>query len=570
MNLHYSTIMTALFLLLILGIVSSEIKYSETECPPWFFYNSSSNHCQCYKNTNLEDDIQCQKAGALITIGNCMTYTKDEGTFFARCFYFQLPPGNVTQVGHFLLPRNASELNDYMCTPMKRKGIVCRECIDGFGPSVTSLGYECTNCSDAWKGILLYIIAEFGPTTLFYFIVLSFRISMTSAPMTCFIMYSQIVVYALFRDRDTLNHIILQSEHNIIVKYTVVTVGSLYGIWNLDFLQYVVPPVCISSSLSIIHVDFLSCISALYSLFLVFLTWLCIELHGRNFKPFIILWRPFHSCFVRLRKGCNTKTDIINVFASFLYLTYSKLTYQSVQILNSQYIFKNGTPYTKVTLNDPSIPYMKRQHLPFAIISMLIWIVFVIPPALILFLYPTKAFNWCLTKCRLNGRPGVALKIFTEKFYGCYKDHLDGGCDMRKFSVVYFVLRPFMLVLHLLRQLHISHHTWFYAIVIFAGLSVFTAYIKPYKQSYMNFVDTLLLAHMSLLCLLTVTSFKHNYIIGFILMTIPLFVFLLVHALRMIRRLKNSKLLRKILKSVPKCCKKKTTISYSSRLWSIL
>ena len=139
------------------------------------------------------------------------------------------------------------------------------------------------------RNSIVYIIAEFGPTTLFYFIVLSFRISMTSAPMTCFIMYSQIVVYALFRDRDTLNYIILQSEHNIIVKYTVVTVGSLYGIWNLDFLQYVVPPVCISSSLSIIHVDFLSCMSALYSLFLVFLTWLCIELHGRNFKPFVIL-----------------------------------------------------------------------------------------------------------------------------------------------------------------------------------------------------------------------------------------------------------------------------------------
>ena len=68
-----------------------------------------------------------------------MTYEKYVGTFLAKCFDFQLPYGNITADGQFLLPSNVSQLNDYMCGPMN---IVCSECIDGYGPSVTSYEYK--------------------------------------------------------------------------------------------------------------------------------------------------------------------------------------------------------------------------------------------------------------------------------------------------------------------------------------------------------------------------------------------------------------------------------------------
>ena len=92
------------------------------------------------------------------------------------------------------LPDNISELNDYMCGPMNRKGRVCSECIDGFAPSVTSIGYECSNCTDTWYGVPLYLFLEFVPITMFYLAVLVFQISVTSAPMTCCVMYSQLIV----------------------------------------------------------------------------------------------------------------------------------------------------------------------------------------------------------------------------------------------------------------------------------------------------------------------------------------------------------------------------------------
>ena len=231
-----------LVLLSSLSLVSCN-KYSEVDCPPWFFYDSATHQCKCYNNVLTDEDIHCTQSGVLVGFGHCMTYDKNVGTFFAKCFYFQLPDGNVTASGFFSLPSNVSELNDYMCGPMNRKGLVCSECIDGFGPSVTSFGYKCVNCSDSWSGVLLYILVEFGPTTLFYFIVLTFRISMTSAPMTCFVFYSQLIDYTLFKDPVILNKIVVQSQSKV-VEYVMVVIGSVYGIWNLDFWKYLIPPIC--------------------------------------------------------------------------------------------------------------------------------------------------------------------------------------------------------------------------------------------------------------------------------------------------------------------------------------
>ena len=445
-------------------------------------------------------------------------------------YIFQLPHGNFTNDGYFTLPTNVSELNKYMCGPMKRRGLVCSECIDGFGPSVMSIGYECVKCSHSWRGVLLYIVVEFGPSTIFYFIILIFRINMTSAPMTLFIMYSQLILYAVLKEPVILNKTFVQS-HSKIARYIFIVVASLYGILNLDFLKYMVPPVCISSKLGIIHIEFLACLSALYSLSLIALTWICIELHGRNCRLLVLLWKPFHRCFVRLRKQWDVRNDIIDVFATFLLLSYSKLTCQSVQMLSSQYILKNGAPYMKVNLYDPSIPYMSSKHIPFVVVSLILLIVFVIPPPLILLLYPTKLFSSFLIICKVSGKSRAGLQTFVEKFYGCYKDNYTGVCDRRRFSALYFYVRPIVIVLYEIRSLSISDNIWFFAIILFTSASLLISYVQPYKKSYMTVLDTLLLAHLALLCLLASTPFDNKlYAVSeMVLISLPLIVFLSYH-----------------------------------------
>ena len=119
----------------------------------------------------LQFQMKCTEHDILLAFGIYATQkllTTKKSSSIAEYPYFELEGHNVTEPGYIRLPDNISELNDYMCRSMNRKGLLCKNCIDGFGPSVTSLGYKCSNCTDAWYGIPLYLAVELIPITLFY------------------------------------------------------------------------------------------------------------------------------------------------------------------------------------------------------------------------------------------------------------------------------------------------------------------------------------------------------------------------------------------------------------------
>ena len=259
----------------------------DAQCPLWFFFNTTTNQCECYSDTRTNGIVKCVKQEAQMRVGYCMTYEEGEfeGVYIVNCFYFQgtsIHSYKITNDNYIRLPKNISQLNDYMCGPMNRKGRVCSECIDGFGPSVNSLGSVCSNCSGTWYGVPLYLFLEFVPVTAFYIIILVFRISMTSAPMIAFVFYSQIEVTTFIIHANKL--------HKSSITYRFLQVlTNFYGFWNLDFFRYILPPFCISPNLKLIHITFLHYISAFYPLCLICITWICIELHFHHFKPIVCL-----------------------------------------------------------------------------------------------------------------------------------------------------------------------------------------------------------------------------------------------------------------------------------------
>ena len=105
--------------------------------------------------------VKCTDQGVLLHFEYCATETNGN-IYPTKCPYFQFNGHIVSkqEIEYIRLPDNISELNDYMCGPMNRKGLLCKDCIDGFGPSVTSLGYQCSNCTDTWYGIPLYLAVE--------------------------------------------------------------------------------------------------------------------------------------------------------------------------------------------------------------------------------------------------------------------------------------------------------------------------------------------------------------------------------------------------------------------------
>jgi hypothetical protein len=259
-------------------------KSVELLCPPGFFYDINTNGCGCYP-----ENVVCnEQQEASLEFGYCMTYEEGEGTFLGVCGSFLAHGRNVSNRLYLDLPGNVTNLNDFMCGPMNRKGLICSECIDDFAPAITSFDYQCSSCTEsAWYGVPLFLFLEFIPITIFYFIIIAFRVNVTSAPMTSFVLFSQLAAH-LFTVFISLTAVI-ENEYGNGMIYFIKLITSLYGIWNLDFFRYLIPPFCISPHLKLIHIFLLYYISGFYPLILIGITWACIELHSRNYKLAIYL-----------------------------------------------------------------------------------------------------------------------------------------------------------------------------------------------------------------------------------------------------------------------------------------
>ena len=485
----------------------------------------------------LQYYMKCTERDVLLSFGICATQNDNQDIFVAKCPYFELSGYNVTEPGYIRLPDNISELNDYMCGPLNRKGFLCKDCIDGFGPSVTSLGYKCSNCTDAWYGIPLYLAVELIPITLFYLIILIFKVRLTSAPMVLYIFYSQLVSYEILFFKDgSMERLLLDNKGSSLLTCILL----FYSIWDLDFFRYILPPFCVSNNLQLIHIQFLRYISIVYPVLLVILTWICVELHDRNFKVLVWLWRPFHKCFVRLQRGWDAKSDIIDVFTAFFFLSYNKSLYQLILICHCPHLFSvvDENIYSRlILLFDVDTDCLSKKHLSFLIPVAIIFFIFNILPALVLVLYPFRWCRMCLLKCKA-GRPSITA--FVERFHACYRDGLDGGKDMRSFSGLYFFLVLLISMHNLLAIKIFKVSRLLYVTFIFLASTVLIAFIKPYKQTYMNALDTLLLAHLTVVCaLLSREYYAEEGTQIFAIVLIPAAVFKLIILFIIVNKFKN-------------------------------
>ena len=530
------------------------------QCPPWFFYNATSKVCECYSSPSTDNIVKCIENGALLRYGYCMTYEEGEGFYVGLCDYFNLDKYNRSTTNNYIsLPNNVSELNDYMCGPLNRKGIMCGQCIDGYGQSVTSIGHTCSNCVNTWYGVPLYLFIEFVPITVFYFIILFFRINMTSAPMLTFVFYCQIGVSTLLilSNRYLFSGTITYCFLNILITF--------YGIWNLDFFRYIIPPFCVSPHLKGIHITFMYNISAFYPLCLIAISWIFILLPSKNRT--LTLWlqilKKWLSKYTKVKWNANN--TMIDVFATIFLLCYAKLVFTCLRVLSYRVVIKvtNTSIYeTFYVRSDPTVVFFSREHLPFAIISIAIFLVVLLPTPLLLALFPVRAFRSLLFRYKFASRPLVALNVFLDKFYSCYRDGLDGRKDMRSLVSMHFFLRLICNFLNV-DQVLISV---FFTVVIFlyTASSLLIALVRPYKKAYMNITDTLILTNLALISVVLNNysgEKSHNSTVvvlyqigGSILSTIPLLGLAGVVLYKVIKTLKHfccSKLVHNQIEDVP-------------------
>ena len=478
-------------------IISITLSFiQDNQCPLLFYYDSENNRCKCLSNAfNIlegEGKVSCADDDrGQLGFNYCMTYDEETNTVSASfCTYFALDGHNISEPGFISLPENVSELNDYMCGPMNRKGLVCSECIDGYGPSVTSPKFRCSDCSNAWYGVPLFLLLELVPVTVFYLIVLIFQINLTSAPMPSFIFHSNIILIALNFNVTNQDQVEFQALGSILALF--------YGIWTLDFFHFVVPPFCVSPNLKIIHVFYLQNISTIFPFILIAITWLCIKLHSRDYRvvtwPWLLLNR---GIFKHINMKWNSGRSIVDAFATFFLLAFSKVTLMLLLPLHRLRL--QNLNYTDLSSSikvhsfiDPSVNFISKEHLPYVAISVVVFLLAVLSPVAILALYPFQRFRSLLFKF-LPKRLVCPLNIFVEKFYSCYCDGLSGGRDMRSLASLYYFI---VLARFFLWSVELN---FFLVAIFFGGCSLFIANIRPYKKKYMSIIDSLILANMALL-----------------------------------------------------------------------
>ena len=419
----------------------------------------------------------------------CMTFNTDESMLVVALCIFGCIKGKFTS-SHYPVTSNTSALNELLCGKrFHREGQLCGKCEDTLAFPVYSYDLGCVKCEKHFaKNLLKYIVAAFLPLTLFFIIVVTFRIRVTSGVMNGFILISQII------STPTLSReYILKGHHvNTIPKVIV----SLYGIWNLDFFRLLYSPFCLHPETTMVQILALDYTIAAYPLALLIVAYLLVKLHDSGFKLIVWLWKPFHWCFVCFRRDWTIKTSLIDAFATFLLLSYMKFLSVSFDLLSPVRIFNiHGETQEKLYLYwDGSTEYFGREHLPYALLAVTVIIIFNTLPLLLLFLYPCKWFQNCLHCCR--PRQSVVLHTFMDSFQGCYKDGTNGSRDYRWYSALYLCTQILVLVVLAATA---SEFSLPFIGIVFLILVFVTAMLQPYKLPVHNRNNIFILCVMILI-----------------------------------------------------------------------
>ena len=525
-------------------ITEATLRDSNRECLLWEISVQNGSKCIC--RDDLPHEMKCIAGELYLDVNRCMTY--DNSTLYeASCPYIKYQ--HLDNYLALKIPTNLSKINSFFCDPLNREGLICERCKEGYGTSVLAIGYKCAECSHLWRGWLLYIFFQFVPITIFYLIIFTLQISIATTTMSCFVFCSQMVVTPLNYDELVMNTINMKGTP--FLQFFFKTLTTLYEPWNLDFFLHVLPEFCISESIRSIHVNMLRYVSPIYFLFLIVITYMILKLNDFRCQVplFQKLFKPFKSCMSSTRSIWNPKASVIDVIATLLLLSCTKIIVSSTLILRYSHI-KNLNEHPprieyKAVHVDPTMKFMGSSHIMY-VVPAVAALALLVSILLLLICYPFKCFRRFLA-CFGNGTILQHIHVFTEKLQGHYKDGTDNSYDLRLFSILYLILRPILIMTS--PFIHIPGAiTYLVRGLIMLASSVAVLAVRPYKVEHYSTYDGLLLALFGLQSILmqliiSASTIEFHvitalYFLAFLLAVpqVVLFVFIVIKIVKGLKR----------------------------------
>ena len=453
---------------------------TDTSCLTWHYYNNATAQCEC------GFWLLCSSDGnhVDIRIDRCATSSGQENDYYvSRCPFAHTV--NSTNRLYSEMPSNASQLDEVMCGPYNRRGLLCGECKDGYGPAVYSFDMTCANCSSLWSryAISLYLFLEFVPTTLIFLCFVLFRFKITSGPLLGYVLFCQTTIA------------VINSHYSFIYDYILYHVSSFLRVlldmsmtlsqfWCLQFLKAIIPPFCISEKLTGIHVNMLNFVPAIYPLVLVIISCILMELHARNYRIVGIVWKPFEIILSKANITAATSDAVFHTFASFIFLSNISVMVTTNQVVNFVHVWNSTGHFQKrVLYTDPTVQW--NTSVPYVLVATVILIIFSLLPSLLLCIYPTRLYRY-LSRF-LSARKQLAITAFAEALHSCFKDGLNGTRDYRALAGAILIGLPVFYAIQYLSVGNFfkgpSHIT---RIMLWMILACIVSYVKPCKSAVAN------------------------------------------------------------------------------------
>ena len=181
------------------------------------------------------------------------------------------PPGFCYENPHFshlFLPNNSEDLQKLICGHKHRQDTLCSKCIEGHGPAVNSPMHECINCTDPIGDTFKYISTVYVPLVVMFVVIILFNVCLTTGAANAFILYAQIISSTFSVDADgQIPLILIIGHHHASKLFKAYRIP--YGIFNLEFIENLIPPLCVGTKLSNLAVIALDYIVALTPLLLI-------------------------------------------------------------------------------------------------------------------------------------------------------------------------------------------------------------------------------------------------------------------------------------------------------------
>ncbi len=548
MELHIPSFCGSVVLLFSMLAIASYAEKISSFCPPGFVRNETGS-CLCWEH-HLHGILQCNDntGVAKIAEGYCMTFDYQiNSTVTGRCpFHDHSSFVRDRELLYTTLPDSVYDLESKVCGGYHRRGLLCSECEESYGPSVT-FSADCVPCSNVFGyfGRFVYVLIQFVHASLVYLLIILFNIRLTKSPMNCFLLFAQVVVNMVKYDITLYSRLVYATSKSSFLDYSMKLVLSFYGYWNLDFFPIILPKFCIATSLKGMHLILLQYVVALYPLILTAIIYFLVSLYTRHVKVVVFLWRVIKCCLSpKLCCGFRWMFDRIstqglaNSFASFLLLAYSKIIFVSVSFFLPIPLYTvNETHTFSVMYYDPTVEFFGPKHWSYSIVVFIIIFLFTVLPLLLLFFYPL-----CSPRCTKFS--SHSIRFFVESFQGWFKDGTKKGTkDFRLISCLNPLIRIVFGLMIMLVTVFVNPSSdyyfsrWLLVGLMFIATSMFFALARPYKFEYMNSFEALLYS------LLGITSFLASYRLGFyvifLLCPIPMIVLVVYGMYLFLKRLRT-------------------------------